>query len=131
MIQTAEQYEFVHRALCLFEQTLDNKKSISNDWDLDDCGTDKSNLAFAKIYFLLRPRMCVSSAWGKQSPQIYFSIGERMRERREKERERMRECVWEQKSLSPDSSFWWATGSLNKLPFLNCHDESLTINISH
>ncbi|XP_043478351.1 tyrosine-protein phosphatase non-receptor type 5-like isoform X2 [Leptopilina heterotoma] len=31
MIQTAEQYEFVHRALCLFEQTLDNKKSVSND----------------------------------------------------------------------------------------------------
>nr|KAF7432091.1 hypothetical protein H0235_005015 [Vespula pensylvanica] len=28
MVQTAEQYEFVHRALCLFEQTLDGKTSI-------------------------------------------------------------------------------------------------------
>ncbi|XP_033223987.1 tyrosine-protein phosphatase non-receptor type 5-like isoform X2 [Belonocnema kinseyi] len=31
MIQTAEQYEFVHRALCLFEETLDIRKSMSND----------------------------------------------------------------------------------------------------
>ncbi|XP_044017951.1 tyrosine-protein phosphatase non-receptor type 7-like isoform X3 [Aphidius gifuensis] len=31
MIQTAEQYEFVHRALCLFEQTLDGKSSASGD----------------------------------------------------------------------------------------------------
>lgn len=31
MIQTAEQYEFVHRALCLFEQTLDGKASISRE----------------------------------------------------------------------------------------------------
>ncbi|XP_076642669.1 tyrosine-protein phosphatase non-receptor type 7 isoform X2 [Halictus rubicundus] len=29
MIQTAEQYEFVHRALCLYEQTLDGGKSAS------------------------------------------------------------------------------------------------------
>ncbi|XP_047347124.1 tyrosine-protein phosphatase non-receptor type 5-like isoform X2 [Vespa velutina] len=31
MIQTAEQYEFVHRALCLFEQTLDGKVSVSRE----------------------------------------------------------------------------------------------------
>ncbi|XP_034943797.1 tyrosine-protein phosphatase non-receptor type 5-like isoform X2 [Chelonus insularis] len=32
MIQTGDQYEFVHRALCLFEQTLDSgKKSKSGD----------------------------------------------------------------------------------------------------
>ncbi|XP_012221122.1 tyrosine-protein phosphatase non-receptor type 7-like isoform X1 [Linepithema humile] len=31
MVQTAEQYEFVHRALYLFEQTLDSKSSTSND----------------------------------------------------------------------------------------------------
>ncbi|XP_033325043.1 tyrosine-protein phosphatase non-receptor type 5 isoform X1 [Megalopta genalis] len=29
MIQTAEQYEFVHRALCLYDQTLDGGKSSS------------------------------------------------------------------------------------------------------
>ncbi|XP_031827389.1 tyrosine-protein phosphatase non-receptor type 5 isoform X2 [Nomia melanderi] len=29
MIQTAEQYEFVHRALCLYEQSLDGGKSTS------------------------------------------------------------------------------------------------------
>ncbi|KZC10269.1 Receptor-type tyrosine-protein phosphatase R [Dufourea novaeangliae] len=29
MVQTAEQYEFVHRALCLYEQTLDGGKSSS------------------------------------------------------------------------------------------------------
>ena len=34
MIQTAEQYEFVHRALCLFEQTLVGKcPTQSGDWD--------------------------------------------------------------------------------------------------
>lgn len=31
MVQTAEQYEFVHRALCLFEQTLDGKTSASRN----------------------------------------------------------------------------------------------------
>ncbi|XP_043490845.1 tyrosine-protein phosphatase non-receptor type 7-like isoform X1 [Polistes fuscatus] len=31
MIQTAEQYEFVHRALCLFEQTLEGRLSISRE----------------------------------------------------------------------------------------------------
>ncbi|XP_034191139.1 tyrosine-protein phosphatase non-receptor type 7 isoform X1 [Osmia lignaria lignaria] len=30
MVQTAEQYEFVHRALCLYEQTLDGGKSSSS-----------------------------------------------------------------------------------------------------
>jgi len=32
MVQTAEQYEFVHRALYLFEQTLDSQPSISSNW---------------------------------------------------------------------------------------------------
>jgi len=32
MVQTAEQYEFIHRALYLFEQTLDSKPSTSSDW---------------------------------------------------------------------------------------------------
>lgn len=31
MIQTAEQYEFVHKALCLFEQALDGKTPTSGD----------------------------------------------------------------------------------------------------
>ncbi|XP_050452805.1 tyrosine-protein phosphatase non-receptor type 5-like isoform X1 [Cataglyphis hispanica] len=31
MVQTAEQYEFLHRALYLFEQTLDDKSSTSSD----------------------------------------------------------------------------------------------------
>ncbi|XP_063974883.1 tyrosine-protein phosphatase non-receptor type 7-like isoform X1 [Diachasmimorpha longicaudata] len=31
MVQTAEQYEFVHRALCLFEQTLDGKTPTTGD----------------------------------------------------------------------------------------------------
>ncbi|XP_048516035.1 tyrosine-protein phosphatase non-receptor type 5-like isoform X2 [Athalia rosae] len=31
MVQTAEQYEFVHRALCLFEQTLGNLTPTSGD----------------------------------------------------------------------------------------------------
>ncbi|XP_044580055.1 tyrosine-protein phosphatase non-receptor type 7-like isoform X1 [Cotesia glomerata] len=31
MIQTAEQYEFVHKALCLFEQTLDGKVPTTGD----------------------------------------------------------------------------------------------------
>ncbi|KAJ8668173.1 hypothetical protein QAD02_009836 [Eretmocerus hayati] len=31
MIQTADQYEFVHRALCLFEETLERKSSKDND----------------------------------------------------------------------------------------------------
>ncbi|CAL7951746.1 unnamed protein product [Xylocopa violacea] len=30
MVQTAEQYEFVHRALCLYEQTLDGGRSSSS-----------------------------------------------------------------------------------------------------
>nr|XP_012152431.1 PREDICTED: tyrosine-protein phosphatase non-receptor type 5-like isoform X3 [Megachile rotundata] len=30
MVQTAEQYEFVHRALCLYEQTLDGGKSSTS-----------------------------------------------------------------------------------------------------
>lgn len=30
MVQTAEQYEFVHRALCLYEQTLDGGKASSS-----------------------------------------------------------------------------------------------------
>lgn len=34
MVQTAEQYEFVHRALCLYEQTLDGgKSSSSGEWN--------------------------------------------------------------------------------------------------
>lgn len=34
MVQTAEQYEFVHRALCLYEQTLEGgKSSSSGDWN--------------------------------------------------------------------------------------------------
>lgn len=31
MVQTAEQYEFVHRALCLFEQTLGSLTPTSGD----------------------------------------------------------------------------------------------------
>lgn len=31
MVQTAEQYEFIHKALYLFEQTLDSKPSTSSD----------------------------------------------------------------------------------------------------
>ncbi|XP_057318195.1 tyrosine-protein phosphatase non-receptor type 7-like isoform X1 [Microplitis mediator] len=31
MIQTAEQYEFVHKALCLFEQTLDGNEPTTGD----------------------------------------------------------------------------------------------------
>lgn len=41
MVQTAEQYEFVHRALCLYEQTLDGgKASSSGDWNhkQSNCG---------------------------------------------------------------------------------------------
>lgn len=44
MVQTPEQYEFVHRALCLYEQTLDDgKSSSSGDWTVNEviAGIDK------------------------------------------------------------------------------------------
>lgn len=31
MVQTAEQYEFLHKALCLFEETLERKTSKDDD----------------------------------------------------------------------------------------------------